>query len=51
MEKTVEKLQFGKGWYIMTRENGHAVTREYFKRKGEADTRYKTLRKMGYAEA
>lgn len=51
MEKTVEKLQFGKGWYIMTRENGHAVAREYFKKKGEAEARYKALLKMGYAIA
>lgn len=49
--KTVEMIAFGKGYYVMTRVNGHAEGREFLKTKTAATTRVKELKKMGYANA
>ena len=48
MEKTVEMLKFGKGYYVMAREGGHAVSREFVKTKTAATEKVKALKKLGY---
>ena len=49
--KTVEMLKFGKGYYVMTRYQGHAMAREWFKTKTAAGARVKALKKDGYVDA
>lgn len=49
--KTYETLKWGKGYYIMTRTNGHAEGREWVKTKAEMGARVKALRARGYVEA
>lgn len=49
--KTVEMLKWGKGYYVMTRVQGHAVAREWFKTKASAGARVKELKQEGYADA
>ena len=49
--KTAEMLKFGKGFYVMTRENGRAMAREWFKTKTAANARMKELKKEGYEVA
>lgn len=49
--KTVEMIVFGKGYYVMTRANGHAEGREFIKTKTAATARVKELKKKGYVDA
>ena len=49
--KTVEKIKFGKGYYVMTRYMGQAQAREWYKTKTLADARVKALKKEGYVDA
>ena len=49
--KTVEMIKWGKGYYVMTRYMGRAVTREFIKTKTAANTRVKELKKEGYVDA
>ena len=49
--KTVEMLKWGKGYYIMTRVQGHAEGREFLKTKTAANARVKELKKAGYVDA
>ena len=49
--KTYETLKWGKGYYIMTRNHGHAEGREWVKTKTAMNERVKELKKAGYVEA
>ena len=49
--KTVEMIKWGKGYYVMTRCYGQAMTREFLKTKTAANARVKDLKKEGYVEA
>lgn len=49
--KTVEMIKFGKGFYVMTRENGRAMARQWFKNKTQANARVKDLKHEGYTVA
>lgn len=49
--KFVEMIKFGKGYYVMTRYQGRALTREWFKTKTLATARMKDLKREGYAVA
>lgn len=51
MEKTVEMLKFGKGYYVITRVFDHASERKYFKTKTAATAEYKNYLKAGYTKA
>ena len=44
-------LDFGKGFYVITRINGRAIAREYYKTKGTMVARVVELKNMGYALA
>ena len=50
MEKTVEMLKWGKGYYVMTRINGQFATRDFIKNKTTATAKVKELKKLGYEE-
>jgi hypothetical protein len=49
--KTAEMMKFGKGFYVMTRLYGRAMSREWFKTKTAANARIKELKKEGYEVA
>ena len=49
--KTYETLKWGKGYYIMTRANGHAEEREWVKTKTLMNEKVKELKRKGYVEA
>lgn len=49
--KTYETLKWGKGYYIMTRANGHAEGREFVKTKTAVNQRVKELKAKGYVAA
>lgn len=48
MEKTVEMLKWGKGYYVMTRMDGRPMGREFIKTKTAATVMVKELKKQGY---
>ena len=49
--KTYETVKLGKGFYVITRINGRAIAREYYKTKGTMVARVVELKNMGYALA
>lgn len=50
MEKTVEMLKWGKGYYVMTRIGGQFATREFVKNKTTATAKVKEFKKLGYEQ-
>lgn len=48
---TYETVKWTKGYYITTRINGRAISREWFKTRTAVDAQVKALRAKGYKEA
>ena len=48
--KTYETLKWGKGYYVLTRVNGHAEGREWYGTKTEMNSKVRELKKAGYTE-